>query len=98
MTLTFSTLHILLALAKADMIAVDIHSQIAVDSRSTLLLKDNVFYRQLQRMTAKGLIEDAPTSTPKRRVYMLTILGRRLLKQEKSHLLQMGTLLNERVI
>jgi DNA-binding PadR family transcriptional regulator len=86
-----------LRLAQHDKQAIALRLQIAEESRSTVLTKDNVFYQQLKRNIEKGLIEEIVMEGSPRPLYHLTDLGRRTLHREKFRLIPAATLLRQRI-
>jgi DNA-binding PadR family transcriptional regulator len=87
------TVHILLVLALGDNAPSAISSQIADDSRSTVLPVDGALYKALHRLEREGLIAHSPVAA---RAYTLTHRGRLVLRSESVRYQQVANLMRLR--
>jgi len=75
---------ILLALSEREMYAYEMGNEIRLLSQETIVADDNSIYRALKRFADSGLVcsEQRPSEVgPPRRYFLLSDLGRTLLKQ-----------------
>jgi DNA-binding PadR family transcriptional regulator len=85
-----AALHILLALAPADLHGYGIMLEVARQSEGTYKLGPGTLYDNLKKLLQQGLIEEGATPTtdedPRRRYYRLNAAGRELLGMEVQRL------------
>jgi len=85
-----ASFHILLALAGDELHGYGIMQAIARQSEGRYRLGPGTLYDNLQRMMAKGLIEESArrsdVTDPRRRYYRLTTLGRNVFSMETERL------------
>jgi DNA-binding PadR family transcriptional regulator len=85
-----ATLHILLALAAEDLHGYAIMQEVARQSDGKYKLGPGTLYDNLQKLIAKGLIEELGSrpsdDDPRRRYYRLSQLGRAVLAEETARL------------
>lgn len=81
-----ATLHVLLALAGEDRHGYAIMQEVARQSEGQYKLGPGTLYDNLQKLLAKGLVEESPRRAkdddPRRRYYRLTAAGRGVLTAE----------------
>jgi DNA-binding PadR family transcriptional regulator len=89
-----ATLHILLALAGEDLHGYGIMQEVLRQSEGRYKLGPGTLYDNLQRLTAQGMVQEAPrrasgdlaSDDPRRKYYRLTSSGRGVLSAEISRL------------
>jgi DNA-binding PadR family transcriptional regulator len=81
-----AALHILLALAGEDMHGYGIMQEVARQSEGAYKLGPGTLYDNLQRLMDQGMVTEISSGDPRRRVYRLRSLGRKLLAAEISRL------------
>ena len=88
--------HILLALADGEAHGYRIRAEVIERSNGALKLDPGSLYRLIARLSADGLIDEAPTrpeadDDERRRYYRLTPLGRRVLSAETERMAALVT-------
>src|SRR5580698_1446873 len=81
-----AALHILLALAGDDMHGYGIMQEVARQSEGTYKLGPGTLYDNLQRLMDQDLVREISSDDPRRRMYRLSSLGRKVLSAEISRL------------
>jgi DNA-binding PadR family transcriptional regulator len=83
-----ATLHILLALARADLHGYGIMLEVARQSAGSYKIGPGTLYDNLRKLAATGLVEEPPPTpeNPTRRLYHLTDLGSAVLAAETDRL------------
>jgi DNA-binding PadR family transcriptional regulator len=86
--LTPATLHILLALTRADLHGYGIMLEVARQSTGSYKIGPGTLYDNLKKLAATGLVEEPPPTpdNPTRRLYHLTTLGSAVLTAETNRL------------
>jgi DNA-binding PadR family transcriptional regulator len=81
-----AALHILLALAGEDMHGYGIMQEVARQSEGAYKLGPGTLYDNLQRLMDQGMVTEISSDDPRRRIYRLSSLGRKVLSAEISRL------------
>ncbi len=81
-----AALHILLALAGEDMHGYGIMQEVARQSEGAYKLGPGTLYDNLQRLMDQGMATEVSSDDPRRRIYRLSSLGRKVLSAEISRL------------
>jgi DNA-binding PadR family transcriptional regulator len=81
-----AALHILLALAGEDMHGYGIMQEVARQSDGAYKLGPGTLYDNIQRLMDQGMITEVKSDDPRRRLYRLSSLGRKVLSAEISRL------------
>jgi DNA-binding PadR family transcriptional regulator len=81
-----ATLHILLALAGEEMHGYGIMQEVVRQSEGAYKLGPGTLYDNIQRLMDSGMVAEVKNDDPRRRVYRLTVQGRRVLSAEISRL------------
>ena len=81
-----AALHILLALAGEDMHGYGIMQEVARQSEGAYKLGPGTLYDNLQRLMDQGMVTEVASDDPRRRIYRLSSLGRKVLAMEISRL------------
>jgi DNA-binding PadR family transcriptional regulator len=81
-----AALHILLALAAEDMHGYGIMQEVARQSEGAYKLGPGTLYDNLQRLMDQGMVTEISSDDPRRRIYHLSSLGRKVLATEISRL------------
>lgn len=77
-----AALHILLALAGEDMHGYGIMQEVARQSDGAYKLGPGTLYDNLQRLMDQGMVTEVSSDDPRRRIYRLSSLGRKVLSAE----------------
>ena len=81
-----AALHVLLALAGEDMHGYGIMQEVARQSEGAYKLGPGTLYDNIQRLMEQGTITELKSDDPRRRLYRLSPLGRKVLAAEISRL------------
>jgi DNA-binding PadR family transcriptional regulator len=81
-----AALHIILALAGEDMHGYGIMQEVARQSEGAYKLGPGTLYDNIQRLMDQGMITELKSDDPRRRLYRLSPLGRKVLAAEISRL------------
>lgn len=85
-----AVLHILLALADADLHGLGIADRVEETTDGSIELGPGTLYRSLKEMVEEGLIRETaapePAADPRRRYYAITAAGRRRAAHEAARL------------
>jgi DNA-binding PadR family transcriptional regulator len=81
-----AALHILLALAGEDMHGYGIMQEVKRQSDGAYKLGPGTLYDNLQRLMDQGMVHEIESDDPRRRIYRLSSLGRKVLSAEISRL------------
>jgi DNA-binding PadR family transcriptional regulator len=81
-----AALHVLLALAGEDMHGYGIMQEIARQSEGAYKLGPGTLYDNLQRLMDQAMVQEVSSDDPRRRIYRLSSLGRKVLSAEISRL------------
>ena len=86
--LTPAALHMLMALAREDLHGYGIKQKVEARTAGRLRLGPGTLYEGIHRMEAAGWIRemDAPGDPSTRKVYRLTLVGRRVMEEELERL------------
>src|ERR1700689_703353 len=79
-------LHILLALAGEDMHGYGIMQEVARQSEGAYKLGPGTLYDNLQRLMDQAMVHEVSRDDPRKRIYRLSSLGRKVLSAEISRL------------
>jgi DNA-binding PadR family transcriptional regulator len=99
--LTPATFHILLALEAHDAHGYRIMKEVEEQSAGRVVIGPGTLYEAIQRLQKQGLVAEseelpAPDEDQRRRYYVLSDLGRRVLRAESARLVDIAELLKAR--